>query len=177
MSKSSQVDLFTSGTAVFSPCRAYRYELRRVWDPSLPTVGWIMLNPSTATETVNDPTVRRCIGFTRDWGYGGLTVRNIFALRSTDPKALKGHPDPVGPDNDEHLARGAASEDAWTICAWGAHGSLNGRDREVMDLLSESGAVVHHLGLTKLGAPRHPLYLPRTAEPTVLNTSRKDLAA
>jgi hypothetical protein len=153
-----------SSSAVISPCETYRYELRRTWDPNQPTVGWIMLNPSTADATLDDPTIRRCVGFARRWGYGGIVVRNLFALRATDPRALRTHPDPVGPANDRHLLNGARGGDALTICAWGAHGSLHGRDRAVLDLF-DAFVRVHHLGLTKAGHPRHPLYLPGAAEP------------
>lgn len=157
-------------SAVISPDGIYRYELRRIWGDPTRLVGWIMLNPSTADADLDDPTIRRCVGFAREWGYGGIVVRNLFALRATDPAALKVHPDPVGPENDEWLL--AAGQDALTICAWGAHGSLRGRGTGVRDLLTAGGAQLHHLGLTKDGSPRHPLYLPRTATPVPWGTEQ-----
>mgnify|MGYP000880158315 CR=1 FL=1 len=86
-------------TAGFSPDREFRYTLTRRWDDRL-LVNFLMLNPSTADENIEDPTIRRCMGFARDWGYGGLMVTNIFAYRSTDPKALYKVPDPTGPANN-----------------------------------------------------------------------------
>lgn len=83
--------------AVLSPCGRYRYELTRRWAPG-PLVGWVMLNPSRADAHTDDPTVRRCVGFAHRWGYGGLIIRNLYALRATDPAALADHLDPVGPD-------------------------------------------------------------------------------
>jgi hypothetical protein len=142
----------------------YRYELRRIWEPSWQTVGWIMLNPSTADASIDDPTIRRCVGFARAWGYGGIVVRNLFALRATDPRSLRHHADPIGPEND-HCLRDGVEHDGITICAWGAHGVLRDRGERIREAFTESGAVLYHLGLTKAGAPRHPLYLPRTATP------------
>ena len=154
----------SSQRAWFSPCGTYRYGLRRVWGPYKET-GWlcafVMLNPSTADENVDDPTIRRCIGFAKAWGFSGLHVANLFALRSTDPKALRKHRDPVGPANDS-MIRGLASDCDDVICAWGAHGKLNGRAERVLTLLR--GMRVSHLGLTKAGQPRHPLYLPKSTE-------------
>lgn len=152
------------GSAILSEDGIYRYELSRTWSDTDPLVDWIMLNPSTADASLDDPTIRRCIGFSRSWGFGGLTVRNLFALRSTNPSALRRHGDPVGPRNDEHLRQGAANNDSLTVCAWGAHGRLHGRDEAVLALLARHGARPHHLGLTKFGAPRHPLYLPGLTE-------------
>lgn len=122
---------------------------------------FIMLNPSTADETKNDPTVRRCIGYARAWDYAFLTVCNIFALRSTDPKALYRHDDPVGPDNDMWIWQEADTADL-VVCAWGTHGKLNGRDKQVTALLD--GKTLHTLGVTKDGHPKHPLYVPANAE-------------
>ena len=85
--------------ATFSPCRTWRYSLWRIWQPGKPYVVFIGLNPSTATEVEDDPTIRRCIRYAQDWDYGGLYMLNVFALRSTDPKALYRHSDPKGPDN------------------------------------------------------------------------------
>jgi hypothetical protein len=142
----------------------YRYELRRTWDPTQEHVGWIMLNPSTADAHVDDPTIRRCIGFAKGWGYGGIVVRNIFALRATNPRALLGHPDPIGPDNQACLVDGITHAGI-TVCAWGAWGALHDRGEQIRQAFTESGAVLYHLGLTKNGAPRHPLYLPGAATP------------
>lgn len=145
--------------AVFSPCRTYRYELSRIWDAATRPLCFIMLNPSTADETRNDPTVERCERRARGMKYGGLLVVNIFALRSTDPRALRGHPDPVGPGNDAAIYS-AAERAGRVICAWGTHGRLGGRDWCVMTLLRDMGVIPYRLGAaTKDGSPRHPLYV------------------
>ncbi len=89
--------------AVLSADGVYRYRLWRTWDASKPTLAFLMLNPSTADATEDDPTIRRCLGFAKEWGYGSLVVVNLFALRSPNPDALRENDDPVGPENGEHL--------------------------------------------------------------------------
>ena len=109
-------DLPSKNAAAFSPDRRYRYTLRRQWDDALPYCLFVMLNPSTADATQDDPTIRRCIGFTKAWGFGGLLVGNLFALRSTDPAALYHADDPVGPENDSCL-RTLRDEAALSVAA------------------------------------------------------------
>lgn len=150
-------------TAVISPCGTYRYLLTRVWDQTLPNVGFIMLNPSTADADTDDPTIRRCVGFAKSWGYGGIAVRNLYALRSTDPRALRTHPHPHGPDNYRYLE--AAIHDALTVCAWGANADPID-SRGLIDALIGWGGRPHHLGLTKAGFPKHPLYLRADTTPS-----------
>jgi hypothetical protein len=136
--------------------------LGRVWGENpAHLVRWIMLNPSTADSLVDDPTIRRCMGFAKAWGYDGLVVHNLYALRATDPKALRTHPDPVGPGNDGYMT----ALDIPTVCAWGAHADSGrpGRAAEVLTLLRKSGVAPMCLGRTKAGHPRHPLYLPASA--------------
>jgi hypothetical protein len=148
-------------TAIFSECRRYRYVLGRKWDISRPAVLFVALNPSTADADRDDATVRRCVGFARTWGFGSLIIANLFAFRSTDPRLLDQVPDPVGPRNDHWLKR--LSEGAsLTIAAWGIHGQIGNRADEILPRLTK----VHHLGLTKDGHPRHPLYLPASTSPT-----------
>lgn len=141
----------------------YRYRLLRRWEREGEVLRWIMLNPSTADASLDDPTIRRCMGFARDWGYSGIVVHNLYALRATDPRELRSHPDPVGPVNDSYIA-------GWrvpTICAWGAHANDGrpGRATQVLSLLHRIDVVPMCLGRTKAGHPKHPLYLPKTAEP------------
>lgn len=148
--------------AVYSDCEAYRYLLTRVWDGALPRALFVMLNPSTATEVQNDPTVERCERRARALGFGAFRVTNIFAFRATDPRAMRAVADPVGPDNDAAIresvdwAGGPADR---IICAWGTHGAHLNRGAAVAQLLRESGRDLHHLGLTAAGAPKHPLYI------------------
>lgn len=146
------------GTAWFSPDRAYRYLLTRRWDVLKPPVAWIMLNPSTADAFQADPTITRCIGFAKAWGAGGIEILNLFALRATDPAALKGHPEPVGPDNDYMLAD-LTGQPAVVVAAWGVHGSLGGRSDRVTRMFAARKTSLYCLGKTKAGAPRHPLYV------------------
>jgi len=140
--------------AMFSPCRTYRYTLWRWWEDVLPYAMFIGLNPSTADETKDDPTVRRCIRFARDWGYGGLLMTNMFAIRATDPKVMLAHPEPIGPKND-HWLKKTAKDAGIVVAAWGIHGKHMSRDEHILKMLPQ----VHHLGLTKAGIPKHPLYL------------------
>jgi len=149
-------DLFQKSSAVLSDCGAYRYRLERQWDADKSKVAFLMLNPSTADASEDDPTIRRCIGFAKAWGYGGLIVGNLFALRSTDPKALYSHPDPVGPENDRHLVE-ICQHSIRVICAWGTHGKLKGRDRAVYERLEFFDLCA--LKLTSEGHPGHPLYI------------------
>ena len=142
------------GSAVFSRDRRYRYVLRRVWDPTRPTVLFICLNPSTADYRVNDRTVSRCIRFARDWNYGELVVANLFAFRTPYPRTLWRVRDPVGPRNDEWLRRLVAECDT-TVAAWGAHGARFERDRAVLPLLRQPKC----LAMSKFGHPKHPLYI------------------
>lgn len=154
--------------ATLSDDGRYRYTLHRVWDHDAPQIAWLMLNPSTADALTDDPTIRRCIGFSRSWGYGSLVVVNLFALRATDPVALNSFApnDPIGPLNNDYLF--AAASQGEIVCAWGASVPQYWRHRPagVVQILRERGAILYHLGLTKSGQPRHPLYLaadtPRT---------------
>lgn len=151
-------------TATFSPCRRYRYSLWRNWADLLgASKGYAMfigLNPSTADETEDDPTIRRCIAFAKSWGYDGLCMTNLFAFRATDPELMLAEPAPVGNDNDSHLLSMAKSAGI-VIAAWGPPGAHLGRDASVRELIPN----LHYLRLTKDGHPGHPLYLPGTLVP------------
>ena len=153
------------GGAELSPDGVYRYRLWREWDAARPTALFVMLNPSTADARQDDPTVRRCIRYARDWGYGRLLVGNLFALRSTDPRKLYRADDPVGPDNDACLMD-MHDNATLTVCAWGVHGNNAGRGSEVIGLLSAiPHGPLHCLRTTSKGFPSHPLYLPKDAKP------------
>ncbi|MGF1480852.1 MAG: DUF1643 domain-containing protein [Cyanophyceae cyanobacterium] len=152
------------GDAIFDSTGCYRYLLRRWWDEQLPTVGFIMLNPSRADATANDPTIRRCIGFAQLWGYGSLMVANLFAYRATQSKVLAGVADPIGPDNDRHLLA-LIDQSEQIILAWGDRGMLLNRSQAVLHLLF--GKETHCLGQNKTGQPRHPLYIKKATQPTL----------
>lgn len=150
--------------AVYSDCEAYRYTLTRVWEPLGQKALFVMLNPSTATEVQNDPTVERCERRARALGFGSFRVTNIFAFRATDPKIMRAAADPVGPENDAAIREGADWADQ-VVCAWGTHGAHLGRGPVVEALLRRSGASLYHLGLSKDGHPKHPLYIGYETQP------------
>ncbi|MGV8985066.1 MAG: DUF1643 domain-containing protein [Cypionkella sp.] len=152
--------------AVYSADEAYRYRLERVWDAGRPRALFVMLNPSTATETQNDPTVERCERRSRALGFGSFAVGNIFAFRATDPKVMRAAADPVGPGNDAAILAMAAEADR-IICAWGTHGAHLGRGAAAERLLRVTGLPLFHLGLSKAGAPKHPLYIGYETQPVL----------
>ncbi|MGE0385633.1 MAG: DUF1643 domain-containing protein [Gammaproteobacteria bacterium] len=156
-------DTLASG-ARFSRCGRYRYTLWRQWNPARGTCLFIMLNPSTADAGGDDPTVAKCGRYARRWGFGRLEVRNIFALRSTDPAGLRRVYDPVGPGNDAAIARAARQADL-VICAWGAHGSYLDRGQRVLALIAGLGVDAYCLEKNADGAPRHPLYVTDSRQP------------
>lgn len=155
------MDLLTTADALISPCGKYRYRLERFWsgDHALP---FIMLNPSTADASNDDPTIRRCMGFARDRGFGGIIVANLFAYRATSPADMKAAIDPIGPGNDTAttaLMKWAARAGVPIVAAWGAHGPFRRRDVQVVSLANLIGSRLVSLGTTKDGHPRHPLYV------------------
>ena len=147
-------------TARLSRCRRYRFALWRTWDDSKPWVLFIGLNPSTADETSDDPTLVRCMNFARDWGYGGVCVANLFAFRATDPLAMKAATDPVGRQNNRWL-RNLARQAGLIVAAWGNDGGFRGRSQKVRDMLP----AMHCLKVNGSGEPAHPLYQPATRRP------------
>jgi hypothetical protein len=154
-------------SAIISVCGQYRYQLARPGGTM--TVGeapavFVMLNPSTADETLDDPTIRRCRSFAAQWGNDGIIVANLYALRSTDPAALWKHRNPIGPDNDDHLYELAISHGR-IVCAWGANAEID-RVRDVAKIFRDAGAKLLCLGVTNHGAPRHPLYV-RADQPLI----------
>ncbi len=148
-----------TGQATFDRSGRYRYLLTRDWDPSLPRVAFVMLNPNRADARHDDPTIRRCTAFARAWGFGALDVVNLFALRAPKPALLLAAADPVGTANDRVLRR-IVRVAALTVAAWGNHGTRYGRAEEVLTLLRRHAAAVACLGITARGCPRHPLYVP-----------------
>ncbi|MBX3323589.1 MAG: DUF1643 domain-containing protein [Phycisphaeraceae bacterium] len=154
------------GRASFDRSGRYRYALQRQWAAGGRRVCFCMLNPSTADASKNDPTVRRCIGYAQRWGFDALEVVNIFALRSTDPRGLYEAADPIGPRNDAAIVR-AAERAQLLVLAWGGHGELGGRGREVVRLVSKTKSAMC-LGVTQSGEPRHPLYLSQSELPMAI---------
>lgn len=152
-------------SATFSPCRRYRYRLARNWDESKPTVVFCGLNPSTADETADDPTIRREVGFAKEWGFGTLVKVNAYAWRSTDPKGLWLAEEPCGEDNLGHIVEVAKTADLF-VAAWG-NNIRRDREAEVVAVLLGASVPVHALKITKAGNPSHTLYLPKTLRPFV----------
>lgn len=151
--------------AIFSDDRTYRYALWRIWEPSIfeqdkGMVMFIGLNPSTANEIINDPTITREIGFAKSWGYSGLIKTNLFAFRSPKPKIMKAAINPVGPDNNAWLKNLSRVADL-IMAAWGVDGHYNNRDEIVCNMIDN----LHCLSLTKEGFPGHPLYLKKDLRP------------
>lgn len=155
--------------AVYSDDESYRYRLERVWAPG-PRVLFVMLNPSTATEMQNDPTVERCERRARTLGYGSFGVANIFAWRATDPRVMRAQADPVGPENDAAILQMAAGADR-IVAAWGTHGAHLGRGAAVEALLRGQGHALYHLGLSIAGIPKHPLYIGYDKQPEPWETA------
>jgi hypothetical protein len=151
-------------TAVYSDCERYRYSLTRIWDPAGRRALFVMLNPSTATEVQNDPTVERCERRARALGFGAFRVTNIFAWRDTDPHKMRAALDPVGPENDAAIRDGAGWSDQ-IIAGWGTHGAHLDRGPAVERLLRDFGQPLFHLGLSKAGHPKHPLYIAYSEQP------------
>lgn len=145
--------------AELSPCRQYRYALKRRWAEG-PEVLFLMLNPSTADETEDDPTIGRCINFAKSWGFGSLVVGNLFAFRTPSPASLMDAADPVGADNDHWLEKLQRSAEL-TLAAWGNHGRFRDRSMAVARTL----VAPHVLRLNKTGEPAHPLYIRSDTRP------------
>lgn len=150
--------------ADFSDCMRYRFSLVRDFGKGQGMMNFIMLNPSTANEEFNDPTVHRCEMRTLDNGCRYMVVTNIFAFRATDPQVMRSTVDPVGSRNDQaivHFANQAQS----VICAWGEHGSFMDRGNHVKRLLLQNNVKAAFLKMNKSGQPAHPLYLRKSLEP------------
>ena len=150
-------DLAVPSGARFSGCRRYRHVLWRSWEPGTGSVVFVGLNPSTADASANDPTIRRCIGFARDWGLGAMIMMNLFDARATDPAVMKRRRAPLSRTNDAVLVEHARRA-TLVVGAWGVHGTHRGRAGAVRALLAEHRIEARCFGLTASGEPLHPLY-------------------
>lgn len=140
--------------AVISDDGIYRYSLTRVWDTDLPRVCFIMLNPSVADASKDDPTIRRCRNLSKTWGFGSLEVVNLFAFRATMPHELLSTPNPIGYENNAYILA-AVARAAKVVVAWGHQGSLLGQSKRVTEMIGECFCV----NKTRSGEPGHPLYV------------------
>ncbi|MEE4190381.1 MAG: DUF1643 domain-containing protein [Halieaceae bacterium] len=156
------MEYLEAGADIRGKGRRYRYALWRIWDRERPAVMFIGLNPSTADAKIDDPTLVRCMGFARDWGYGGVYTANLFAFRATDPRDMKAANAPIGRDNDRVILDLAARVDK-VIAAWGNDGAFLDRAVAVRRLLPK----LYYLKMNRSGQPAHPLYLPKGLVPRV----------
>ena len=159
------------GSAEFSECGLYRYMLTREWADLLASQRcvFVLLNPSTADAEKDDPTIRRCVGYARQWGFGSLAVLNIFAYRSTDPTNLLLMGDPVGPKNREFFVRTLGSVPLpFVVCAWGRWGYYRDQGRQALGWIKKCGCEPMALQVNKDGQPGHPLYLRKDLVPKPL---------
>ena len=147
-------------SAIFSSCNQYRYSLSRIWDLEKKPVLIVGLNPSTADETEDDPTIRRSIHYAYHWGFGGLIMANLFAFRATLPNDLKKAILPIGEDNNKYILK-HQKESGIVVVAWGNDGVLHNRDKEVLKLIHNPMC----LKLNKSGQPAHPLYQKKNLTP------------
>ena len=159
---SALTDLLVKRSAVISECGTYRYELRRVWNDRLPPYVSGMLNPSTADHEIDDPTIIRNWRRAEAVGCGSLIVWNLGAARTTEPAKWRQMPDPIGPENDDHIRR--ILGECWrrsgtAVVGWGTLGSFMGRDKIARRIAAEAGVTLYCLGTTRDGQPRHPLYI------------------
>lgn len=155
-------------SAIISDCKKYRYSLTREWDKTIEfgqgTVMFIGLNPSTADANLDDPTIRRCIGFAKSWGYNKLVMANLFAFRATNPKDMKAAKDPIGTDNARYLIELSEEADL-IVAAWGTGGAFQDRGNIIREHILD----MYYLKLTRAGHPSHPLYLNSRLEPKKWN--------
>ena len=146
--------------AILSEDRKYRYVLSRIWDETKPKVMIIGLNPSTADETEDDPTIGRCISFSKSWGYGGVYMLNLFAFRATQPKDMFNAENPIGLENNSYIEIYSKKVDK-IVCAWGNHGIYKNRGNEIREKFDK----LFYLKLNQTGEPAHPLYLKSESVP------------
>jgi len=147
--------------AILDKNRKYRYMLKRQWGERNDNfVNFVLLNPSTANETVDDPTIKACVKFSQNLGYDGFYVTNLFAFRTKSPEVLKKSENPIGDENDKYIKR-YALKSKLVVIAWGNHGNFLNRNNEVLKILSEI-KTPHCLAVTNSGSPKHPLYIKRT---------------
>ena len=147
--------------AIFDKTRNHRYLLIRQWEKGTKFVNFILLNPSTADEKLDDPTIRACITFAKNWGFDGIYITNLFSYRTKSPKELKKANEPIGVKCDNYIKEFAIKSNL-IVCAWGNHGTYLNRNKEIIKLLKKID--LYCLGITKKGEPKHPLYIKRTIE-------------
>lgn len=159
----------TTREACFSPCRTWRYWLKRTWLEQAPAAAFLLLNPSAANEKKDDPTATRVIRRVKALrGYGSIYIINVFAYITPFPSTIVrmfGAIDVVGPDNNAHIIN-VLAKCSMVICGWGAFPLLPDRFAEVKEILRFAAKdKTYHLGMTTGGHPKHPLYIPYFVQP------------
>ena len=149
--------------AILSSCKKHRLQLWREWDSNLPKVLFIMLNPSTADHKQDDPTLRRCIDYAKQWGYGGLYIGNLYSLRAADPKTLVKVSKFNHRDNYKHIVS-IAQQCQLVVCAWGNYPIIK-KLGTPLNILKQLNQKLHCIDLSKTGTPKHPLYLKKSLTP------------
>lgn len=150
--------------AIISEDTNYRYELSRVFDETKPMIVFIGLNPSTADANIDDPTIKKCLNYAKNWWYGWFYMWNLFAYRATEPKNMMKVFDPIWKENDIYL-KSIFEKGEKIICCWWEYGTFQNRAQEVLKNIPTP----YYLKLNKSGQPGHPLYLKWNLEPTLLN--------
>ena len=162
----NMVDIKTKAiksSATFSDCAQYRYNLMRQFSNGTRVINFIMLNPSTANENVNDPTIAKCENRSIKLGFDKMVITNLFAYRATDPSDMMIVDDPIGEENDNYILNHAKCAEL-VLCAWGNHGEYRYRSEDVIRMLKKNGIKLHALKLNSSGEPAHPLYLSNKLE-------------
>jgi hypothetical protein len=168
------MSMVTRRSAVISECGAYRYSLTRRWYPGGGQLClFVMLNPSTADASIDDPTIRRCMSFADTWHYGGIVVVNVYAYRATQPADLWRAQDPHGPENRDFINSSLWQTDL-TIAAWGNNARKEDALHVYWMLMAERP--VYCLGVTGKGFPKHPLYLRKDSTPALYLIAGSDSA-
>ena len=159
--------------AVISECRTYRYTLSRVWDTNFPKLGIVMLNPSRADALKDDPTIRRCVGFAKRWKFGSLVVVNVYSARLTNPEYLQIIGEPIGPETERYFKE-SLTDAEMVLLAWGSNikGNQAAHAIQWLQEVNTNGKRFVHLGLTKDGQPKHPLYIKSDTVPQPFNFER-----
>ena len=148
---------------MFSDCAQYRYNLMREFSAGTRVINFIMLNPSTANENVNDPTIAKCENRAISLGFNKMVITNLFAYRATDPNDMMSVDDPIGEENNNYILNHAKNAEV-VLAAWGNHGEYRYRSEDVVRMLKKNGIKLHALKLNSSGEPAHPLYLSNKLE-------------
>jgi hypothetical protein len=167
------VQLGVHADAIFDAERKNRFRLRRIWNEHMPQLAWCLTNPSKASEQLDDPTLRKVQTYARLWGFGGVSVVNVFPWCATNPKELyqREETESLVVEN-LYMIQGEADECDQMICGWGRNGLIDSRSHRVRSWLQKYRRKVFALRLLNDGEPEHPLYLPSRLKPIPFDVAR-----